>query len=390
MRVTTCLKRMILMPLRVGLLQLCVFTLLICSCSNSVSHINGIGLSDSCYSRVEIDVSPEFYDSVFSLYRCKDIVVLKEDDATMFADIDKVIDANDKFYILDQTGYKTVVSFTHSGEPRARYGSVGQGPGEYVLPWDLVVFEEYVYVLDLAGQKLIRYCDDGKFFMEKDLPFSAYAFNVLNSGKILFNIMPSDKSEPKFCISDSTLSEFKFFSGYPDGFLGGLHTGNIFRTVEDKTYYYRAPTDTLIWMDQNGIPEGGIVFDFKERSLDEIAKKDYSKVFRKDLSDKLWFVDTPIQLHDDLWLGFVENGQQQFTIFFSPSRGKCGGREFNSESSALDIIEPRGIDMNGAIISVIDAALASECQDYNNLDENIRIYLEDGYRALLLHDLIVR
>ena len=50
----------------------------------------------------------------------------------MFSYIDKIIEYNNKYYILDKSSLRTVVSFKKDGTPDTKYGRIGQGPGEYM------------------------------------------------------------------------------------------------------------------------------------------------------------------------------------------------------------------------------------------------------------------
>lgn len=55
----------------------------------------------------------------------------------MFSYANKIIEYNKKYYILDKSSLRTVVSFKKDGSPITRYGRIGQGSGEYVFPWDM-------------------------------------------------------------------------------------------------------------------------------------------------------------------------------------------------------------------------------------------------------------
>ena len=70
----------------------------------------------------------------------------------MYADLDKLIVRNGKYFVLDSFGARTVVSFTKNGDPLGKYGNVGQGPGEYVLPMDMDVDSSGVYILDARAK----------------------------------------------------------------------------------------------------------------------------------------------------------------------------------------------------------------------------------------------
>ena len=48
----------------------------------------------------------------------------------MFADINQVIDAFGKYFIIDTYGSRTVVSFDHNGKPLASYGKHGNAPND--------------------------------------------------------------------------------------------------------------------------------------------------------------------------------------------------------------------------------------------------------------------
>ena len=109
----------------------------------------------------------------------------------MFSCADKIIEYNNKYYILDQSALRTVVSFKKDGTSDIKYGRVGQGPGEYVFPWDMHVDETGVYVLDTNSKKIIHYTESGTFLSEQKIPFFADAFKRLKNGNFIFNTTPA-------------------------------------------------------------------------------------------------------------------------------------------------------------------------------------------------------
>lgn len=70
----------------------------------------------------------------------------------MFSCADKIIEYNNKYYILDQSALRTVVSFKKDGTSDIKYGRVGQS-GRICFPWDMHVDETGVYVLDTNSKK---------------------------------------------------------------------------------------------------------------------------------------------------------------------------------------------------------------------------------------------
>lgn len=85
----------------------------------------------------------------------------------MFADLDKIIEDNGLFYVLDSFGARTLVSFDSKGNAHAKYGKIGKGPGEFVRPWDFDIYNSQVYILDSNAKKILIFESDGGFKDEK-------------------------------------------------------------------------------------------------------------------------------------------------------------------------------------------------------------------------------
>lgn len=341
---------------------------------------------------VKIDTDSSFYDSIVKKISIPRFIVLNEDNETMYSDIDKVLCYSDKYYILDKTGCRVVVSFLSDGKPFRKYGDVGQGPGEYTCPWDIDVDSEHLYILDSNEKKIIQYSVDGNFIKEWKLPFYADAFKKLDNGNFLFNILPNGDTGAQICISDSSISNFKYYLRYDKDYLGGLLTNNIFRKglMPKSSIYFRASLDTMYLINSNGIPNKTISFDFQDKGLSKRAKNDFIAE-RKDGKNRInyafRFGDTPIPIAENLWLGVIYNDKEQYTIIFDSETNRCGGRKFGTHSSIYDINEPVGCDGNGNIIGILDIDIANECYDFSNLDENLKKSLKDGNRIITLHKL---
>lgn len=363
----------------IGLLSLSMI-----SCNNRNHAIS----EDSSihYTTIGIDISPEFYDSVVEKMDKPRFVVISEDDKTMFAEICRIIDKNGKYFILDKYDGRTVVSFTHDGKPYASYGRTGNGPGEYVYPQDMDIKDSTVYILDSNSKKLIIYSERGNFIREQSLPFFADALKITDNGNYLFNLTP--ENEYQICVADSSLNNLQYRLKYDTKYKGGWSTNDIIRSCSDKTIYYRAPLDTLYLLDKNGVPTTGIVFDFLGKGLPEIAKEDYIEARRNGVTDnKLRMVNSPMKLSNDLWLGFSEDGENQYTILFDPENNRCGGRKFDKSSSVYDMIEPLGTDHNGNPITLLNITIAERCQHYEDLTLEIKDALEKAKPVLLIHNI---
>lgn len=371
------MKKKIILSFLVGMLS---------ACSYYEKKAESI-VSPNCeISTVKISIDEAYYDSVASRISDTTFMILDEDDNTMFSCIDKIMAYRDKFYVLDKNESRTVVSFEKDGSPGHRYGRVGQGPGEYVFPWDMDVDETGVYVLDTNSKKVIHYSEEGTFLGERSLPFFADALKRLKNGNFIFNITPDGKQLPALVVTDSLMNPVGRSNSYPEGYVGGCSTGYIFRNNGSEVAFYRSPSDTLIMLDENGKTDAFVVFDFLGKAIPEEAKTNYL-AFRGSgvTKDYLRLVNNPIAVSDSIWVGLVEDGEDQYTILFNPLKNQCGGRKFTDASSVYDMIEPIFSDGKGTLFNLISWELKDRCQDYELLPDTVKNALDNGNRVLLIH-----
>ncbi len=313
-------------------------------------------------------------------------VILNERNDIMFSCADKIIEYNNKYYILDQSSLRTVVSFKKDGTSDTKYGRVGQGPGEYVFPWDMDVDETGVYVLDTNSKKVIHYNESGNLIGEWKIPFWADAIKRLKNGNFIFNTTPDGTQTPSLIYTDSLMNPIQHSMPYRENYVGGYTTGGILRNSDLGLCFYRSPSDSLAILDENGQVQTFIVFDFLNKSVPQIAKTDYMAFRQNDRStDYLYFVNNPIHVADSVWIGLIEDGHNQYTIAFNPFNNKCGAKKFTKASSIYDIIEPMFSDSKGTIVSLISGELAGMCRDYELLPDTIIDALNDGNRVLLIN-----
>lgn len=371
------MKKKIILSFLVGMLS---------ACSYYEKKVESIVSPNCKISMVKISIDEAYYDSVASRISDTTFLILDEDDKTMFSYVDKIVAYNDKFYVLDKNESRTVVSFEKDGSPGHRYGRVGQGPGEYVFPWDMDVDETGVYVLDTNSKKVIHYSEEGTFLGERSLPFFADALKRLKNGNFIFNITPDGKQLPALVVTDSLMNPVGRSNSYPEGYVGGCSTGYIFRKNGSEVAFYRSPSDTLIMLDESGKTDAFVVFDFLGKAIPEEAKTNYL-AFRGSgvTKDYLRLVNNPIAVSDSIWVGLVEDGEDQYTILFNPLKNQCGGRKFTDASSVYDMIEPIFSDGKGTLFSLISWELKDRCRDYESLPDTVKNALDNGNRVLLIH-----
>lgn len=365
----------------------CGIPLLLAGCSDK-SKSSATTENGEIISRLEIKLNPEYYNQVCDNTDKIDYVILNEDEDNMFVDLDKLLIVEGNYYILDRYSSRSVLSFSSKGEPLHKFGNVGSGPGEYMFPLDMDIDSTGVYVLDTNTKKVIRYSHDGSYLAENKIPFNADAFKRLSNGNFLFNLSPDGVNTSALAITDSLMQPVKYFSNYAEGYVGGIITNNVFRSVPDGILYYRSPVDTILHLSNNGEILGNYVLDFKDKAIPEIAKTDFV-AFRSssEKKDYLRLVDSPIQVADNIWVGQLEDNNGQYSMIVNTATNDCGTRKFSKESSVFDFIEPLTATTDGAVVSLMVEELAEMCSDSASLPDSIRAAMGGGNRILMIKQL---
>lgn len=359
---------------------------LLSACHNH-RNSGALDLSEIPIQTIKISVDKAYYDSTMAYAHDTAFVILHENNDVMFSNPDKIFEQGNIFFVLDRHDARTVVSFSLNGEPLTKYGKVGQGPGEYVSPWDVDADSTGVYILDSNSKKVIRYDRAGKFIGEKNIPFIAEGFRRLKDGNFLFNILPDGKSTPSLCVTDSMMNPIKSVLSYPEGYLGGWSTNDRLRKVGSDIFFYGSPADTLTVLNPNGEISSFMVFDFQDKSVPQKAKLDFLAFDQEEShKDYLMWLNAPMAITGNLWIGWAgDGGVNEYIVLFNPKDNKCGVRTFTNSSSVYDIVLPMCADGEGHVASLLMEEVAKECRDYDALPDSVRNALSSGDRALLIY-----
>lgn len=116
---------------------------------NVSDTVIGQCLVDVNKSKETLDISDLFVDDL-------EIVQLETNDNCLISEILKVQYMDDYIYVSDQVA-QCVFQFSQSGDFVKRIGSRGEGPIDYSSIGDFVVNNQYLYIKDLYGNKILRY-----------------------------------------------------------------------------------------------------------------------------------------------------------------------------------------------------------------------------------------
>lgn len=317
-----------------------------------------------------------------------DFVVLQEDDNTLFAEINQVIDTFGKYFIVDTYGARKVVSFDHQGRPLAAYGERGNGPGEYIQPWDVDVSSKYVYILDISQMKLLKYTHEGDFVDSRQVPFESRGFALLNDHRILFNISSLDKTKYQLCITDSALNPLKYLLSSPDEYVGGWVTNDVFLKNKGGISYYRSPADTIYRLDNDGHLTGKRLLQFEKGPVDASAQLDFTQAReRGKLTHGMHLLNNPMELPDGTCFleitDYADRGA--YVMAWNPRDRTHRTKKFADKMSVYDVIVPCATNGNNQIISYLDRELAGKCHDFGQLPDSLVQALNEGNRLLVIH-----
>ena len=206
-----------------------------CSHSSSSGALaDGGVVVDTLY----ISASGDFYDEAVRRMPSPEFVILKEDDATMYSEITRLVDAYGKYFVLDSWSSRKLVAFDHQGNPVASFGKRGNGPGEFVIPNDVFVDSQYVYLADGPGQAILQYDHEGNYLRKLDTPFYPCNFVKLANGNFLFCFSHGVMGKSFLCITDSLMNPVKDLIPFPENYVGGWGTVNPFRMTDKEIKCY--------------------------------------------------------------------------------------------------------------------------------------------------------
>ncbi|TKG93345.1 6-bladed beta-propeller [Puteibacter caeruleilacunae] len=121
-------------------------------------------------------------------------VVLETKKECLIESIDKISIHKNKIYILDTKGAKSLLVFATDGRYLYKIGKVGNGPGEYVKPYDFNVDLKNNEVKILTHKKLLIYDLGGQYRRTLWYGFSARQFaSMENRNECFYGAGKNDK-----------------------------------------------------------------------------------------------------------------------------------------------------------------------------------------------------
>jgi hypothetical protein len=311
------------------------------SCSVNPKELSQI---ESKYT-IDLDGKQEAYVPFSAYFKSPKTIILETDKDCLIGHISEFQVFDGHIYILDKHIAKGMLVFDTEGRFIRKIGSLGQGPGEYILPSDFSLDTEnrFVFLLDF-GQRVHKYRFDGTFVqtiipkMQKaNISHIQYHNKRLYISTLSFKPSSNDKMLLEIDIDNGEiLSQYlplKYNKGWAEPFL---MDHNLFIPRLNAPPLY-----TQLFMDYIVSIEGNITPYIEIKSKNLVNAKDlmsvtnnsgdasaktggYKRLLREDFS-KVWNVHS-----------YVENGE---FILFRYRQGSNNTVIFHKKTETVKLVK---------------------------------------------------
>ncbi len=173
------------MKKRVSLLVISIACLVLFGCMQTEKGKDAYTDVDDSFVISALDITETLSDS--TCLNVHKVVLLETTDESLVAKISRIVEDDDRLFILDRTQMKLFI-FGSNGEYIAQIHRIGQGPGEYIQAMDftLDIQQKQILLLCDIPNKIMRFTYQGEFVDEESL--DVYYSNLTSEGnKIFFN-----------------------------------------------------------------------------------------------------------------------------------------------------------------------------------------------------------
>jgi hypothetical protein len=283
---------------------------------------------------VELKIEPEAIQTAYDFNKFE-LIPLEINDLSLVGAIDKLIVEKDKIYILDKEISKSVLCFSTSGKFLFKINSIGEGEGKFSKPFDLVLFDKSLHILDIFQRKIIVFDLGGNFKHEYPIPFEEQVVNFfpLNREFTAYHMDGRSSGSDKtnfiriFGHKDSTTT----IQGVSD--IGSTDAYQIpieFSKHKGQVSFLHAWTDTIYKISEEKI-EPAYLLNFGANRLDEKVKKLPLMDMRKFIMENPYVFNAANLVENDKYLsfqwvrseeGFANSEEQKYVSYYNKSTGR--------------------------------------------------------------------
>lgn len=283
---------------------------------------------------MELKIEPEAIQTAYDLNKFE-LIPLELNDLSLVGAIDKLMVEKDKIYILDKEISKSILCFSIAGKLLFKIDSIGEGEGKFSKPFDMVLFDESLQILDILQRKIMVFDMDGNFKYEYPVPFEEQVVNFfpLNHDYTAYHMdgrsFGSEKTNFIRVLGnkDSTTT----IQGVSD--IGSTDAYQIpieFSKHDGQVSFLHAWTDTIYNISEEKI-EPAYLLNFGANRLDEKVKKLPLMDMRKFIMENPYVFNAANLVENDKYLsfqwvrseeGFANSEEQKYVSYYNKSTGR--------------------------------------------------------------------
>lgn len=311
---------------------------------------------------------------------------IREQKDFLFADIDKIIVHKHGIFILDKLGSNSLLCFSKSGDFVAKFGSRGQGVGEYIRLWDFDVTEQFVYMYDRHQMKMLEYDTKGTFVRELKTPFRASSFKVLPNGFFLFSLVKEEEETPLLVKTDKNFQNIETILNYAKNYVDNKGSSNVFQNYKDGFLFNKSVNDSVYVLNKKGELVSTYFFDFEDNAVPQELKNNYENLVKvRGKQDYTYLMETPMFINERYFVGEIFYKKNKATLIYDLKINKSGVSQWLPKKIQLkDVVLPI-TSFENTIVGWMDNEIYENLLEKPIFSKDFEKHLEEGGKILIFY-----
>ena len=360
------------------------FILCLLSCNHVKKNVQEIGVNDHLYV-IDMDKA-EYEEKILLSEICSNMktIILETNDDVLINDVGGVQVYKDYIFVLDDKKDANLFAFNKQGKFIRKYGSRGNGPGEYLSIKDFTIDpeKEIIFLADDYGDQILCYdMNTGKFISKISIDKGATnCLNIqYNNGKLYTDVNYYQPDENAVLlreidmatgnIKNCWLEAKRYNMGWDGGvqIISKMEESFFYEKNQETCKYVNVFMDTIISIGKNGIAPYAV---FKEKNW--ITTKGLTLII-EDTKDGIlqairdrgfsFQISNYMEWNDYISFNYLK-GKDLYFVLFNKKNGKI-------RTSKL-LLNDLGYKNVGIVSSFV-------CSDENGLYEMIGMFSIDGF-----------
>ncbi|MDR2910079.1 MAG: 6-bladed beta-propeller [Bacteroidales bacterium] len=296
--------------------------------------------------------------------------------------IDKIVITENHIAIMD-VRYKKLNLYNTNGEYLTGIGGAGNGPHEYIGLSDFQIHNDTVYLLDNRKSKIMAYSTDNQFLFQKELPFQADIFTVLDNSLWLWGLASYNTGQyqnAQLILTDKNYNLLEQYAKYDEEKIDPNYEMTYYFIQTDKMpVYHRGLDNNVYFFESNGTLSECIYFDFKEYNVTGEYLKNTAKLIGSN-RNYCFLATTPLLTATHI-MGILNLNGELYSFVMEKTTGKTainGLRNYNP----LQLSLPVSLN-NGTVVSYFNSILFPSYGSVDFLDNTVEACLDGGDYVLI-------